>query len=58
MTKYTGHLHKMTTEVKDPIRYSLTLKSREVTLVDLPHLNEFIGHKLHLHFTGNINCIN
>lgn len=58
MTKYTGHLHKMTTEVKEPIRYSLTLKSQEATLVDLPHLNEFIGHRLHLQFTGNINCIN
>lgn len=58
MTKYTGQLHKMQTWVQDPVRYGLVLTTDGVRHPDLPHINDLIGQKLSLQFTGNISCIN
>lgn len=51
-----GHLRKMKTTWTDestPVVYHLRLKDQDDLL-----LNPFIGQKIHLTFTGQINCIN
>lgn len=58
MTKLCGQLHKMSVLGKDPVHYSLVLKNAGQELADLPFVNDFLGQKLTLNFTGNITCIN
>lgn len=57
MTKYTGQLHKMAAQVDDPVQYSFVLKKEGKVLDGLPRINDFLGKRLRIFFTGNIHCI-
>ena len=46
-----GNLRKMITENTSPVTYSLPVGD------DLVGLNEFLGKKISLTYTGTINCI-
>lgn len=46
-----GHLHKMQTEWKTPVEYSLLMNNEKIIL------NNFIGKKIKLTFSGQINCV-
>lgn len=48
---YIGNLHKMRTELRNPVDYFLTLDNREI------HLNELLGKNIRLEYIGEINCI-
>ena len=49
--KYEGNILKMRTELETPVRYFLPVGSTEV------FMNELIGQKISLRFSGRINCI-
>lgn len=49
--KITGHLNKMVTSLDSPVNYQLPLDD---TLIPL---NDFIGKKIKLQFSGEIHCI-
>lgn len=57
MTKILGQLHKMKASSGDPIQYAFVLQQDGVPLSGLPAVNDFLGKKLSLHFTGNIACV-
>jgi hypothetical protein len=57
MTNYTGHLHKMASRSIAPVEYKFILKQDGATITDLPLVNDFLGRKLTINFTGKINCI-
>jgi hypothetical protein len=57
MTKFTGQLHKMAGSIADPIQYNFVLKKDGVAIDGLVPVNEFLGQKLGLDFSGKINCI-
>lgn len=46
-----GQLHKMHTELSDPVQYSLVLNEQTI------QLNELLGQTVTLNYTGNINCV-
>jgi hypothetical protein len=48
--KYAGNLKKMKSRLAEPVEYTLELNDA------LINMNELIGHKVRLHFTGQINC--
>ena len=47
-----GNLKKMKADWNEPVSYQLNLGD------DTIHMNDFIGHSLKLHFSGQINCVN
>ncbi|HEC30245.1 MAG TPA: DUF2797 domain-containing protein [Gammaproteobacteria bacterium] len=47
----SGHLRKMVTSLESPVQYSLPLDD------ELIQINECIGEKISLHYTGEIHCI-
>ena len=47
-----GHLLKMITELKAPVKYTLNLDDHQI------EMNDQIGKTLSIHHTGNIHCIN
>lgn len=49
---YTGNLKKMTTQLEEVVKYSLTFGDQTICL------NELIGQEIEIEFTGTINCIN
>tara|TARA_Y100000782_G_C10182954_1_gene264877 strand:+ start:646 stop:1443 length:798 start_codon:yes stop_codon:yes gene_type:complete len=49
--KHSGNLKKMKAELSDPISYTLQLGDDAISM------NNFIGKSIHLHFTGQINCV-
>ncbi len=58
MTKLTGQLHKMAGIAAEPIQYNFVLKYEGALIDGLVPVNEYLGQKLSLTFTGKINCIN
>src|SRR5687768_11697363 len=58
MTNISGTLHKMRTELQNPVRYHFNLKNQSVTAETSLLVNEYLGKNLRLQFTGQINCIN
>lgn len=46
-----GNLLKMATELNNPVHYYLTFNNEKYLV------NDWMGKKLHFHFTGQINCI-
>ncbi|MDT8399669.1 MAG: DUF2797 domain-containing protein [Pseudomonadales bacterium] len=46
-----GQMRKMQARLDDPVSYSLPLGS------ELVPLNDFLGHRISLHFSGSITCI-
>lgn len=46
-----GNILKMKTELSDPVKYHLPFGDREIDM------NNLIGNKISMHFTGQINCI-
>lgn len=46
----SGHLRKMRVQLEEPVRYTLLLDEHEQPL------NDLIGSKISLHFSGNIHC--
>lgn len=46
-----GAVHKMKTQLEDPVRYTILLGEHEIAL------NDFLGRQLQLNFEGVINCI-
>lgn len=51
MKKISGNLRKMSAEVAQPVKYTLTLGDHPIPL------NSYLGKPLELRFTGNIHCI-
>ena len=51
MTLVSGNLQKMRVTLKDPVSYELRLGDECVPL------NSHLGQPVHLHYTGEINCI-
>jgi len=49
---FTGHLKKMESGLSNPVEYRLVLGEERI------ELNQYLGKKLSLEFTGQINCIN
>ena len=49
--KFEGNIHKMRTELRNPVNYFLPIGKNEVGI------NALIGKKISLSFTGQINCI-
>ena len=49
--KYIGNILKMRTEYNTPVHYFLPIGKSEIAM------NELLGQKLELQFTGQINCI-
>ena len=47
-----GALHKMRTELKHPISYSLSLQDTDI------HLNDYLGKAIAIEYLGSINCCN
>ena len=45
-----GALHKMHTELKDPVSYRLSLQDADI------HLNDYLGKAIAIEFLGSINC--
>jgi hypothetical protein len=48
---YEGNILKMRTELAKPVNYFLPVGKQEIKM------NDLIGKEIHLHFTGQINCI-
>lgn len=48
---YTGNLHKMSTELSTPVKYTLQLEEGEICL------NDFIGKTITIEFLNQINCV-
>lgn len=46
-----GNILKMRTELAKPVNYYLPVGEREIAM------NELVGNKISMHFTGQINCI-
>lgn len=57
MTKFLGQLHKMKATSGDPIQYAFVLQQDGVLIEGLPAVNDLLGKKLSLSFTGNIACV-
>jgi len=53
MTKHIGQLRKMSVELADPVQYTFVLDDSS----NSPIVNEYLGKKLKLRFTGKISCI-
>jgi len=47
----SGNIEKMRVEADEPVKYFLPIGDQELPM------NPLIGHKLHIHYTGTINCI-
>ena len=47
----TGNIRKMTTKLTDSVEYSLPIGDERI------NMNQFIGKKLTLRYTGTINCV-
>jgi hypothetical protein len=45
-----GALHKMHTELKDPVSYRLSLQDADI------HLNDYLGKAIAIEYLGSINC--
>ncbi|HEA26394.1 MAG TPA: DUF2797 domain-containing protein [Ectothiorhodospiraceae bacterium] len=50
MAMVSGHLHKMKVQLEEPVRYTLLLDEHEQPL------NNLVGSKISLHFSGDIHC--
>jgi len=48
---FEGNILKMRTELSSPVNYFLPVGNNEIAM------NELIGKKIKMHFTGQINCI-
>lgn len=51
MTKFAGMLKKMRVKLTDPVDYWLRIGEHDV------YLNELLDKRIHLHFIGEIHCI-
>jgi len=49
--KVTGNIDKMRVEAGEPVQYFLPIGDQELPM------NPFIGNKLHIEYSGTINCI-
>lgn len=52
MTTYFGNLQKMQTALTSPVQYHLQMNDQSLLL------NDCLGEKLSLRYTGTINCVN